>query len=135
MNYKLKDLVPFQDIEDLKIEKMNNSQYIGVNLNKSFGDILENKLKLINELQKIVKAENKDIDFNNKIDEIKYKDLLKNIPIDVHKNIVVSLHHYNKIYKEFVEFEKNNRNRNKNNIEYPLLILVPPKDDLIEYEK
>ena len=133
MGFKLKNLIPFQDLEDLKITKNNSNEYIGINFNKSFGDILENKLKLINELQKIVKAENKDIDFNNKIDEIKYKNLLKNIPIDVHKNIVVSLHHYNKIYKEVDEFQRENRNRQ--NAEYPLLILIPPKDDLIEYEK
>ena len=133
MGFKLKDLVPFQDLEDLKIAKTNSDEYIGINFNKSFGDILENKLKLINEFQKIVKKENNDIDFNNKIDEVKYKDLLKNIPVDVHKNIVVSLHHYNKIYKEFVEFQRDNKNRR--NVEYPVLILIPPKDDYIEYEK
>ena len=133
MGFKLKNLIPFQDLEDLKIAKKNSDEYIGINFNKSIGDILNNKLKLIKLLQDIVKEENKDIDFNNKIDENKYKDILKHIPDDVHKNIVVSLHHYNKILKEFNEFLQTNRNRN--NIEYPELILVPPKDDLIEYEK
>ena len=133
MGFKLKNLVPFQDLEDLKIAKKNSDGYIGINFNKSICDILYNKLKIINELQNIVKVENKDIDFNNKIDENKYKDILKHIPADIHKNIVVSLHHYSKIYKEFVEFQQTNRN--KNNIEYPELILIPPKDDVIEYEK
>ena len=135
MGFKLRNLIPFQDLEDLKIATKNTDKYVGINFNKSFGDILDNKLKIINDLQKIVKSENKDIDFNNKIDENKYKDILKFIPIDVHKNIVVSLHHYNKIYKEFVDFEKSNRNRNMKNIEFPLLILIPPKDDLFDYEK
>ena len=136
MGFKLKDLVPFQDLEDLKIAKNNSNEYIGVNFNKSFGDILENKLKIINEFQDIVKKENKDIDFNNKIDENKYKDILKYIPVDEHKNIVVSLHHYNKIYKEFLEFQRDNKNKkNRYNLEYPVLILIPPKDDYIEYEK
>ena len=134
MRFKLKNFIPFQDLEDLTIAK-NSTESIGINVNKSIGDILDNKLKLINDLQQIVKDENKDIDFNNKIDEIKYKELLKNIPIDVHKNIVVSLHHYAKIYKEFCEFQRDNRNRDTKNIEYPVLILIPPKDDLIEYEK
>ena len=133
MGFKLKNLIPFQDMEDLKIAKKNSNEYIGINFNKSIGDILENKLKLIKEFQNIVKMENKDIDFNNKIDENKYKDKLKSIPIDEHKNIVVSLHHFDKIYKEFIEFQKNNNNRR--NIEYPELILIPPKDDYIEYEK
>ena len=133
MGFKLKNLIPFQDMEDLKIAKKNSNGYIGINFNKSIGDILENKLKLIKEFQNIVKMENKDIDFNNKIDENKYKDKLKSIPIEEHKNIVVSLHHFDKIYKEFIEFQKNNNNRR--NIEYPELILIPPKDDYIEYEK
>ena len=133
LGFRLKDLIPFQDLEDLKIAKKNTDEYIGINFNKSIGDILENKLKLIKEFQNIVKMENKDIDFNNKIDENKYKDKLKSIPIDEHKNIVVSLHHFDKIYKEFIEFQKNNNNRR--NIEYPELILIPPKDDYIEYEK
>ena len=80
-----------------------------------------------------MKEENKDIDFNNKIDEVRYKDQLKYIPMAVHKNIVVSLHHYDKIYKEFSDFKKVSKNRK--NVEYPELILVPPKDDYIEYEK
>ena len=134
LGFRIKGLIPYQDLEDLKIAKHNsNETYIGVNVNKSFGDILENKLKLINEFQQIIVNENKDIDFNNKIDENRYKNILKYIPLEVHKNIVVSLHHYNKIYKEFVDFQKTNKNRQ--NIEYPELILVPPKDDYIEYEK
>jgi hypothetical protein len=134
LDFKIKGLVPYQDLEDLKIAKDNNTgEYLGVNVNKSFGDILEIKLRLINELQTIIINENKDIDFNNKIDENRYKNILVSIPLDVHKNIVVSLHHYNKIYKEFAEFIRTNKNRN--NIEYPQLILVPPKDDYIEYEK
>ena len=131
MGFKLKNIIPFQDMEDLKIARKNSEEYIGINFNKSIGDILENKLKLIKDFQNIVKMENKDIDFNNKIDENKYKDKLKEIPLDKHKNIVVSLHHYDKIYQEFIEFQK--INNNSKNIKYPELVLITPKDDYIEY--
>ena len=131
-NFKLKNLIPFQDIEDLKIA---NKEYIGLNFNKRFGDILNNKLKLVHEFQLIVQKENKDINYNNKINEIKYKNLLEQIPKEVHKNIVVSLDHYERVYKDFEDFVKDNKNKNIHNIDFPVLILIRPKDDYIDYEK
>ena len=131
-DFKLKNLIPFQDIEDLKI---TNKEYLGLNFNKSFGDILFNKLKIVNEFQIIIEKENKDINYNNKINEIKYKNLLNQIPNEVHKNIVVSLDHYNKVKKDFEDFVKDNKNKKFENMEFPKLYLVPPKDDYIEYEK
>ena len=131
-DFRLKNLIPFQDIEDLKI---TNKEYVGLNFNKRFGDILNNKLKLVHEFQLIVQKENKDSNYNNKINEIKYKNLLDQIPEDVHKNIVVSLDHYNKVYKDFEEFLKDNKNKRFEDMDFPKLILIPPKDDYIEYEK
>ena len=131
-DFRLKNLIPFQDIEDLKI---TNKEYVGLNFNKRFGDILNNKLKLVHEFQLIVQKENKDSNYNNKINEIKYKNLLDQIPDDVHKNIVVSLDHYNKVYKDFEEFLKDNKNKRFEDMDFPKLILIPPKDDYIEYEK
>ena len=131
-DFKLKNLIPFQDVEDLKIA---NKEYVGINFNKRFGDILNYKMKLVNEFQKIVQKENKDINYNNKINETKYKNLLVQIPNEVHKNIVVSLDHYNKVKKEFEEFVSDNKNKTLRDMEFPKLILIPPKDDYIEYEK
>ena len=92
-------------------------------------------MKLVNEFQKIVQKENKDINYNNKINEIKYKNLLEQIPKEVHKNIVVSLDHYDRVYKDFEDFVKDNKNKNMQNIDFPILILIRPKDDYIDYEK
>ena len=131
-DFRLKNLIPFQDIEDLKIA---NKEYIGLNFNKRFGDILNNKLKLVHEFQLIVQKENKDINYNNKINEIKYKNLLEQIPDEAHKNIVVSLDHYGKVYKDFEDFVKDNKNKKFEDMDFPKLILIPPKDDYIEYEK
>ena len=54
---------------------------------------------------------------------------MKNIPNEVHKNIVISLHHYDKIYEEYKSFKEMNQNKKKTDIHYPELELVPPKDD------
>ena len=131
-DFKLKDLIPFQDIEDLKIK---NREYVGLNFNKRFSDILNNKMKIVKEFQLIIQKENKDCNYNNKINEIKYKDLLEKIPKDVQKNIVVSLDHYERVYKDFIQFVRDNKNKKINDIEFPKLFLIPPKDDYIEYEK
>ena len=131
-DFRLKNLIPFQDLEDLKIA---NKEYVGLNFNKRFGDILANKMKLVKEFQLIIQKENKDSNYNNKINEIKYKDLLEQIPNEVHKNIVVSLDHYSKVYKDFEEFVRDNKNKRFEDMEFPKLILVPPRDDYIEYEK
>ena len=60
---------------------------------------------------------------------------MEQIPNEVHKNIVVSLDHYSKVYKEFEEFVRDNKNKRFEDMEFPKLILVPPRDDYIEYEK
>lgn len=131
-DFKLKNIIPFQDIEDLKI---TNKEYVGLNFNKRFGDILKNKLKIVNEFQNIMHKENKDSNFNNKINEYKYKNLLVQIPEEVHKNIIVSLDHYEKVYKDFEDFVKDNKKKRFEEMEFPKLILIPPRDDYIDYEK
>ena len=98
-------------------------------MHKNLGDILENKFKIIKELQNIIKLQKYDTNFNNVIDPKKYEKILKNIPNEVHKNIVISLHHYDKIYEEYKSFKEMNQNKKKTDIHYPELELVPPKDD------
>ena len=128
--YRIKDSVPFRDLEDLKYTK-KSIVYDGQNdnMHKSLGDMLENKFQIIKELKNIIKIEKYDTNFNNVIDPIKYEKILKNIPGDVHKNIVISLHHYEKIYEEYKLFKEMNKNKKKSDIRYPELELIPPRDD------
>ena len=130
IGHRIKDSVPFRDLEDLKyIKKTTSHETLGFNSHKCLGDILENKFKIIKELKNIVKIQKYDSNFNNVIDPIKYEKVLKDIPNEVHKNIVISLHHYEKIYEEYKLFVDLNKNKNKKDIHYPELELVPPRDD------
>ena len=130
IGHRIKDSIPFRDLEDLKYIKKNTSNEVaGINLHKNLGDILENKFKVIIELQNIIKVQNYDSNFNNIINPVKYQKILKNIPSEVHKNIVISLHHYEKIYKDYILFKEMNKNKKKSDIHYPDLVLIPPKDD------
>ena len=136
IGHRLKDSRPYQDIEDLKfIKNLKTTEYIGVNIHKSFGDILDLKFSLIKELQNIITIEHSDPTFNNVINEDKYSYILKQLPAEIHKNIVVSLHHFDKIFNEFKEFKEDNRRKKIKDIIYPKLELIPPKDDYIEYVK
>ena len=130
IGYRIKDSKPFKELEDIKYIKNTTSNEIsGVNLHKNLGDILENKFKVIKELNTIVNEQKYDTNFNNIIDPIKYEKILKNIPIEVHKNIVIGLHHYDKVYEDYKIFIEINKNKEKKDIRYPELELVPPRDD------
>jgi hypothetical protein len=132
IGHRIKDSVPFRDLEDLKyIKKTSNTEMNGntLNMHKCLGDILENKFKIIKELQNIIKSQKYDTNFNNVIDPIKNERILKAIPTDVHKNIVIGLHHYEKVYEEYKLFNELNSKKNKNEIHYPELELIPPRDD------
>ena len=127
---RIKDITPFKDIEDLKYSKKASvSEITGNNLHKSLGDILENKLKTIKELQNIILVQNYDMNYNNIINPIKYSKILQKIPEDVHKNIVISLNHYDKVYQEYKTFIDINKNKTKLDIQYPELELILPRDD------
>ena len=130
IGHRIKDSVPFRDLEDLKyIKKTTSNESLGFNSHKSLGDILETKFRIIKELQTIVRIQKYDSDFNNIINPVKYEKVLKVIPNEVHKNIVISLHHYEKIFEEFKIFEEINKNKKIKDIHYPELELIPPKDD------
>ena len=135
IGFRLRSKSPFQDMEDLALISGTNSLSENYHLKKSFGDILLRNLTVIEEIQNIVKNENFDLDFNNKINPIKFGDLLKNIPPERYKNILVSLNQYDSIYKNYDKWMKLNANKKENEVEYPVLILIPPKDDVVEYEK
>ena len=133
MGFRIKNYSPYADLEDLKIQNNQFIDYSGGNMQKTFGDILESKLNFINQISDILKKENSDACFNNKINPNKYGQILNKLPIEVHKNIVISINHYEKIHNEYLEWEKVNINVKPNKVVYPTLILVPPKDDVIEY--
>ena len=135
IGFRLRSKSPFQDMEDLALISGNKTLLENYHLKKSFGDILLKNLTVIEEIQNIVNKENFDLDFNNKINPIKFGDLLKDIPPERYKNILVSLSQYNPIYKNYEKWAKLNANKKENEVEYPTLILIPPKDDVVEYEK
>ena len=74
-------------------------------------------------------VQNYDMNYNNIINPVKYSKILQKIPEDVHKNIVISLNHYNKVYQEYKTFIDINKNKTKKDIHYPELELILPKDD------
>ena len=130
VGHRLQDIVPFRDIEDMKyLQKTSFGEISGNNSHKSLGDILEIKLKTIKELQNIILVQNYDMNYNNIINPVKYSKILQKIPEDVHKNIVISLNHYNKVYQEYKTFIDINKNKTKKDIHYPELELILPKDD------
>ena len=130
IGYRLKDIIPFKDREDLKyFKKTSNNEITGNNLHKSLGDILDNKLKTIKELQNIILVQNYDMNYNNIINPKKYSKILQKIPEDVQKNIVMSINHYDKVYQEYKTFMDINKNKMKFDIQYPELELILPKDD------
>ena len=128
--HKLKDVFPFKDIEDLGYRKKTNINEITIkNLHKSLGEILNNKLKIIKELQSIILVQNYDMNYNNIINPIKYAKILGQIPEEVHKNIVISMNHYDKIYQDYKTFNDINKDKSNKDIQYPELELILPKDD------
>ena len=133
IGFRLKDKTPFQDIEDVKLIHIDevDGQF---NAKKSFGEILETKLDFINQIQEIIKKENFDANYNNVIPS-RYSNILRKLPSETHKNIVVSMSQYKNIYQYYLEWEHINDGKKDNDITYPTLYLVPPKDDVVEYEQ
>ena len=128
--HKLKNVFPFKDIEDLGYRKKTNINEITIkNLHKSLGEILDNKLKIIKELENIILVQNYDMNYNNIINPIKYAKILGQIPEEVHKNIVISMNHYDKVYQDYKTFIDINKDKLNKDIQYPELELIMPKDD------
>ena len=128
--HKLKNVFPFKDIEDLGYRKKTNINEITIkNLHKSLGEILDNKLKIIKELENIILVQNYDMNYNNIINPIKYAKILGQIPEEVHKNIVISMNHYDKVYQDYKTFIEINKDKLNKDIQYPELELIMPKDD------
>lgn len=136
IGFRIKNKIPFQDMEDMKLVREYDLGYTREftgNIQQSFSDILETKFNLILKIKEIVNKEHSDPTFNNIIHPEKYKDVLKQIPPEVHKSIVISLHHFDTIYKEYSDWERINKTKREGEIEYPEIVLVTPKDDVVDY--
>ena len=130
VGYKLKNIVPFKDLEDVRNQKKSNlNEMTGFNLHKSLGEILENKLKIIKELQSIILVQNYDMSYNNIINPVKYSKILSQIPAELHKSIVISISHFNKINQDYKTFIDINKEKLHKDIQYPELELILPRDD------
>lgn len=134
IGFRIENIIPFKGMEDLKLIKNTNQpkEYTG-QVQESFGDLLEQKMGLIIEMKNIVMKEHSDPSFNNILNPEKYSKVLKKLPLETHKSIVISLHHYDSIEKEFHEWEEENKNKRDKEIEYPQIILITPRDDVVEY--
>ena len=100
-----------------------------------FGDLLNEKMKIIGEIQNIIKKEKYDLSLNSLFDEKRYSKIIEAIPEEYHPNIIVAINHYNDVYKGFVEWDNNNKEKNldANSIVYPEKDIMIIKDDTIQY--
>ncbi len=100
-----------------------------------FGDLLKERMEIIEQIKKIIKKEKYDIILNDKFNEIKYKNIIEKIPVEYHPNIIIGINHYNKVYKVFEEWDHNNKEKKieEKNIVYPIKDIMIIKDDTIQY--
>ena len=123
--------------EEKKVNKMNSNNIKKIDKKPIyfFGNLLEEKMEVIKEIKNIIAQEKYDINYNNIIDKNKFQNIIGKIPEEYHTNIVLSIYHYNKVYKDFEEWEKNNKENNieEKNIVYPKREIIIIKDDTVDY--
>ena len=100
-----------------------------------FGDLLEEKMKTIEEIKKIIEKEKYDITFKNMIDECKYKNIIQKIPMEYHSNIILGINHYKKVLSEYEVWDKKNKEKKLigKYVVYPSKEIRIIKDDTIQY--
>ena len=100
-----------------------------------FGDLLDEKMKIIEQIVKIIDIEKYDLVYNNKINESKFKNIIEIIPAEYHSNIIISINHYNKVLNDFEKWDNNNKERKieEKDIIYPPKEIMIIKDDTIQY--
>ena len=99
-----------------------------------FGDLLNEKMKILDKIINIVDKEKYDLIYKNIFDKNKYKYIIKDIPEEYYSNIIVGIYHYKKIINEFKEWDKNNKENKieeKNEI-YPNKEIITRIYDTIE---
>ena len=118
-----------KDINNNKINSEKNYFYF-------FGDLLNEKMKIIEDIIKIVDKEKYDITYNNIIIKNKFGDIIKNIEEEYYSNIVVAVYHYKKILYQFELWDKDNKDKNieEKDMIYPIKDIKIIKDDTIQYD-
>ena len=101
-----------------------------------FGDLLAEKMKIIEQINIIIEKEKYDLMYNNIINETKFGHIIDKIPEEYHSNIIVSIIHYNKVLNDFEIWDKNNKEKKieENDIIYPYKEIMIIKDDTIQYD-
>ena len=89
-------------------------------------------MKIIPIVKRIIQEEKLDPTFKIEFNVQKYPEL-NEIPPEVHKNIVVSMHHYETIEMEYKDWEAKYKRKISSDVEYPDVLTTPPKDDVVEY--
>lgn len=108
----------------------NYPQIIQANLMAEY----EKKMKIVEGVKQAVEVEKLDPSFNTIFRSIN-KPEFKDIPKEVSKNIVVSIHHLKTIEEQFTKWEEENRRKKYVDLKYPPIDLEPPKDDVIQYSE
>ena len=101
-----------------------------------FGDLLDEKMTIIEQIKQIVEKEKYDLIYNNIINKQKFKNIIDKIPDEYHSNIIVSIIHYNKVLNDFKIWDKINKEKKieEKNIIYPNKEIMIIKDDTIQYD-
>jgi hypothetical protein len=89
-------------------------------------------MKVIEQIKNIVIEQHLDPSFNTKFIAINNPEF-RDIPKEVGKNIVVSIHHFESLEKQFDKWEDENKRKRLSDHKYPLIDLEPPKDDVVQY--
>lgn len=90
-------------------------------------------MKVIEVVRKIIRENNLDPNFNNDFIPPTNSNEIKDIPREVYKNIVLSMHHFEAVETEFIKWETDNKRKRPVDQKYPKMDLQPPKDDVVEY--
>ena len=94
----------------------------------------ESKMKVIEKLKKSVSEEHLDPTFNTTCRSLNNPEF-REIPVEVSKNIAVSMHHFKTIESQYLTWEDENRRKKFTEVKYPVIELEPPKDDVIQYSE
>lgn len=94
----------------------------------------ENKFKVLEKLKKTTSEENLDPTFNTTFRSLNNPEF-REIPIEISKNIAVSMHHFKAVEKQYLVWEEENKRKKVEDVKYPVIELEPPKDDVIQYSE
>ena len=87
------------------------------------------KVRIIEVVRSVVRKEKLDPYYNTNF--VSDSKILEKIGDSSRKMVVVSIHQYDLVEKEFKAWEK--KNKNCSTVQYPEIKMLPPKDDYTEY--